>query len=86
MPSIEASTSEMGEGVWQKSRLIMDKRGEVAGLMVERAAETQSRPPPTQRTPKSTSWRFGNLEKLKDRLENSKLPKRGQHERQHLVH
>ena len=52
---------------WTKLSWRTDKRGEVVGRMVERAIGIQGRPPPIQRTPRSTSWRFGNLEKLKDR-------------------
>jgi len=46
-----------------------DKRRDVAGLIVERAIGIQSRPPPT---PNFTSWRFGNLGKLNDRLKASR--------------
>jgi len=50
------------------SSRIADKRGDVAGLRVERALGIQGRPPLFQPSlkPKFTSWRFGNLEKSKD--------------------
>lgn len=49
----------------------MDKRGEVAGLSVESAAGIQTRRPPIQQTAISTSWRFWDLEKSKDRSKAS---------------
>lgn len=50
---------------------IVDKRGDVASLSVERAVGTQSRPPLFQRTSKSTSWMLGSFEKSKERSEAS---------------
>jgi len=50
---------------------IVDKRGEVASLSVERAVGIQSKPPLAHRTSKSTSWMLGNFEKSKDRSEVS---------------
>ena len=49
-----------------KSRQIADKRGEVAGLNVERAAGIQCGLQSIQPTPKLASWMFGSLEKSKD--------------------
>ena len=60
-----------------KLSLMAYKRGEVAGLSVERAIEIQGSPPPTQPIPKSTSWRFGNLEKSKDRWKASRASTSG---------
>ena len=55
-----------------KSSRTTDRRGEVVGLSVERAAAIQSRSPFFQPTLKFTSWRFGNSEKSKDRSEASR--------------
>lgn len=46
-----------------KSNRIMDKRGEVSSLSVERAVGNQARFPPVQRTKKVASSRFGNFAK-----------------------
>ena len=45
---------------------IVDKRGEVAALRVEKATGIQSKLPLLQRTPNRTVWRFGKFEKSKD--------------------
>lgn len=55
----------------RKLSSMADRRGDVVGLMVERAAGTHNRLPVIQRSPMVTSWRFGNLEKSKDRLRPS---------------
>ena len=54
-----------------KSIRMADKWGEVGGLRVESAVGIQSRLPAIKPIPKSTSWRFGNLEKSKDRSKAS---------------
>lgn len=48
---------------------MVDKRGDVVGLSVERAMGIQDRPPSAEPTlkPKFASRRFGSLEKSKDR-------------------
>ena len=71
-PSIKASTDRLWVVGQAKSSLMVDKFGEVAIFMVERATGIQSRPPPVQPTANSTSRRFGNLEKLKDRSKASR--------------
>lgn len=54
-----------------------DKRGEVVYLRVESATEIQSRPPALRSAPRSTSWRFGNPEKSKDRPKAPQRPTSG---------
>ena len=51
-----------------------DKRGEVVGLMVERAVRIHGRPLPIQSTvmPNFTTWRFGDVEKSKERSKASR--------------
>ena len=66
--SIASRADWMPAGERVKLSWIADKRGEVAGLRLERAVGIQGSPPFTQPTPNSTSRRFGNLEKSKDRL------------------
>ena len=66
MSLIAISTDLLMLDEGMKSIWMADKRGEVGGLRVERALGIQCRSPPTQLTPKFTSWRFGNLEKSKD--------------------
>ena len=56
---------------------IADKRGDVTGLRVERVVGIHSRLPPIQPASNSNSWRFGNLEKSKDRSKISSLPTSG---------
>ena len=68
MFSTVVSTDRLAVNGWTKLSWITNKREEATGL---RAGEIQSRPPPIQPTPRSTSLRFGYLEKLKDR---SKVP------------
>ena len=67
MSSIAARTDRTWElNVRAKLSRTADKRGEVVVLRVERALGTQDTPPPIQQIQRSTSWRFGNLEKSKD--------------------
>ena len=56
---------------------IADKRGDVTGLRVERVVGIHSRLPPIQPASNSNYWRFGNLEKSKDRSKISSLPTSG---------
>ena len=70
--SIGGSKSCLLAGGSVKPSRMASKRGEVAGLRVERAVGIERRPPPLQRTPKRTSWRFGSLEKSKDRSKVSR--------------
>ena len=51
---------------------IADKCEEAVGVRVERAVGIQSKPPPVQPTPNTSSWRFGNLERSKDRSKASR--------------
>ena len=61
-------------GETEKIRMA-DKCGEVEGLRVERAVGIQIRPPSIQPVaPKFTYWRFGNLEKSKDRSKALRPP------------
>ena len=75
--SIALSTDRVAVDGREKSSRIVDKRGEVAGLRVERAIGIQSRLPPVQPTLKSTSSRFWSLEKSKDRSKASHPPTLG---------
>jgi len=71
---INVSGDRGPEGGPTKLSLTADKCGEVAGLSVERAIGIQCRLPWVQPTPKFTSWRFGSLEKLKDRSSLASRP------------
>ena len=55
MSLIAISTDLLMLDEGKKSIWMADKRGEVAGLRVERALGIQCRSPPTQLTPKFTS-------------------------------
>ena len=72
-PSSKLKTDRLTRGEGAKSSRMVDRRREVAGLTVERAMGIQTRPPPVRpaRKPSFTSWRFGSLEKSKDRSKAS---------------
>ena len=55
---------------------MVDKDGEVAGLIVERAMTIQRRPPDTKASLRATTCSFGSLEKSRDRS-NSPPPVSG---------
>ena len=74
VPWINCWVDEKTVGMRTKLSWIVDTCGEAVGFRVERAEGIQSRPPLIQPIPKSTSWRFGNSEKLKDRPKPSWSP------------
>lgn len=71
---VECLRTASGQTNWS---WMADKRGEVAGRSVEMVIGIQSRLPTSQRIMRRTAWRFGKIDKSKDRSKISRLSTSG---------